>query len=300
MASSLKPTGTAQIEVPKEVFALYDAYCHGELSRRAFFAKLSAYAVGGVSAQMLAACVLPDYGRAQTVEGAAELAEETAAYTSPGGGGDMSGYLVRPAQAAGRLPGIILVHENRGLNPHIRDVTRRAARAGYVVFAPDALSPLGGYPGNDDDGRALQARRAAPEMIEDFMAAAEFLRDHPYTNGKVACTGFCFGGAVAHIMAVRQPWLKASVPYYGGWPPAEDAARVEVALQIHLAENDARVNAGWPAYQAALDAAGKSYEVYMYAGLEHGFHNDTTPRFNAEGAALAWSRTLDFFARHLA
>lgn len=300
MAGPLKPTGTAQIEVPKDVFALYDAYCHGELSRRAFFAKLSTYAVGGVSAPMLAACVLPDYGRAQTDEGAAELAEETAAYISPRGGGEMSGYLVRPAPAAGRLPGIIVVHENRGLNPHIRDVTRRAARAGYVAFAPDALSALGGYPGNDDDGRALQAQRTAPEMIEDFIAAAEFLRDHPNTNGKIACTGFCFGGAVAHIMAVRQPWLKASVPYYGGWPPAEDAGKVEVALQIHLAENDSRVNAGWPAYQAALDAAGKSYEVHIYPGLEHGFHNDTTPRFNPEGAALAWSRTLDFFARHLA
>lgn len=300
MADDLKPIDTANIEVPKEVFALYDAYCHGDLSRRAFFSKLSTYAVGGLTVSMLAACVMPDYGRAQTAEGEAELAEETAAYKSPKGAGDMCGYLVRPANAKGKLPGIIVVHENRGLNPHIRDVTRRAAKAGYVAFAPDALFPLGGYPGNDDDGRALQSQRTAPEMIEDFMAAAEFLRDHPYTNGKIACTGFCFGGAVTNMMAVRQPWLKASVPYYGGWPPVEDAAKVEVPLQIHLAGNDTRVNDGWVPYKAALDAAGKPYELHMYDGLEHGFHNDTTPRFNPEGAALAWSRTLDFFAKHLA
>jgi carboxymethylenebutenolidase len=289
-----------QIEVPAEVFKLYDAYCHGDMSRRAFFDSLGKYAVGGLSVSMLAACVMPDYGRAQTLEGEAELSEATVEYDSPKGAGKMSGYLVMPANAKGKLSGIVVVHENRGLNPHIRDVTRRAAKAGYVAFAPDALFPLGGYPGNDDDGRALQSQRAAPEMIEDFMAAAEFLRDHEATNGKIACTGFCFGGAVTNMMAVRQPWLKASVPYYGGWPPVEDAAKVEVPLQIHLAGNDTRVNGGWGPYQAALDAAGKPYEVYVYEGLEHGFHNDTTPRFDAEGAALAWSRTLDFFAKHLA
>jgi carboxymethylenebutenolidase len=288
------------IEVPKEVFALYDAYCHGDLSRRDFFSKLSAFAVGGVTVSMLAACVMPDYGRAQTVEGEAELIEETATYTSPQGAGEMAGYLVRPANAKGKLPGIVIVHENRGLNPHIRDVARRAAKAGYAAFAPDALYPLGAYPGNDDDGRALQAQRAAPEMVEDFMAAAEFLRGHDATNGKIACTGFCFGGAVTNLMAVRQPWLKACVPYYGGWPPVEDAAKVEVPLQIHLAGEDARVNEGWPAYEAALKAAGKPYEVFVYDGCQHGFHNDTTPRFNPEAAALAWGRTLAFFARHLA
>jgi len=295
MASDQTP-----IEIPKEVFALYDAYCHGGLSRRAFFSRLSTYAVSGVTVSMLAACVMPDYGRAQTAEGEGGLTEAAVAYASPKGAGDMSGYLVMPADAAAKLAGIVIVHENRGLNPHIRDVTRRAARAGYVAFAPDALFPLGGYPGNDDDGRTLQAERAAPEMIEDFMAAAEFLRDHSATNGKIACTGFCFGGAVTNIMAVRQPWLKASVPYYGGWPPAGDAAKVEVPLQIHLAGEDARVNAGWPAYEAALKAAAKPYEVYIYEGTQHGFHNDTTPRFNPDAAALAWGRTLEFFAKHLA
>lgn len=289
-----------KIDVPPEVFKLYDAYCHGDLSRRAFFSKLSTYAVGGLTVSMLAACVMPDYSRAQTAEGEPDLIEETAIYPSPNGAGEMSGYLVRPAKTRGKLAGIIIVHENRGLNPHIRDVTRRAARAGYAAFAPDALHPLGGYPGNDDDGRALQAQRAAPEMIEDFMSAAEFLRDHEATNGKIACTGFCFGGVVTNIMAARQPWLKASVPYYGGWPPAEDAVRVEVPLQIHLASDDERVNVGWPPYEAALKAAGKSYQVHWYEGTQHGFHNDTTPRFNPEAAALAWGRTLDFFARHLA
>ncbi|MBI1401352.1 dienelactone hydrolase family protein [Hyphomonas sp.] len=296
MADDLK-----SIDVPKEVFGLYDAYCHGDLSRRAFFDGLARYAVGGLTVSMLAACVLPDYGRVQTTEGAeADLVEETVTYASPNGAGEMSGYLVRPAGAKGKLAGIVVVHENRGLNPHIRDVARRAAKAGYAAFAPDALYPLGGYPGNDDDGRALQAQRAAPEMIEDFMAAAEFLRNHEATNGRIACTGFCFGGAVTNIMAVRQPWLKASVPYYGGWPPVEDAVKVEVPLQIHLAGDDERVNAGWPTYEAALKAAGKPYEVFIYEGCQHGFHNDTTPRFNPEAAALAWSRTLDFFARHLA
>lgn len=212
----------------------------------------------------------------------------------------MAGYLVRPAKASAKLAGIVVVHENRGLNPYIRDVVRRCAKAGYVAFGPDALHPLGGYPGNDDDGRELQAKRGREEMFADFMAAAEFLRDHPYTNGKIACTGFCFGGAITNLMAVHQPWLKASVPYYGGWPSVEDAAKVEVPLQIHLASEDPRVNEGWPPYEAALKAAGKSYEMHWYEGTQHGFHNDTTPRYDPAAAALAWTRTLDFFAKHLA
>jgi carboxymethylenebutenolidase len=289
----------ARITVPKAVFSLYDDYCHGDLSRRDFFARLSAFAGAGVTVPMLAACVMPDYSRTQTAEGEPGLAEAMATYPSPKGAGEMAGYLVRPAGARERLAGVVIVHENRGLNPYIRDVTRRVAQAGYLAFAPDALHPFGGYPGNDDDGRALQAQRPAAEMIEDFMAAAEFLRDHEASNGQIACTGFCFGGAVTNIMAVRQPWLKASVPYYGGWPPVEDASKVEVPLQIHLASEDARVNEGWPPYEAALQAAGASYEVHIYPDTQHGFHNDTTPRFNPEAAALAWSRTLAFFGRHL-
>ncbi len=287
-------------EIPPEVFKLYDAYCHGDLSRRAFFSRLSAYAGGGITVAMLAACVMPDYSRAQTEEGEPDLIEDTLAYASPNGAGDMSGYLVRPAAGAAKRAGVVIVHENRGLNPYIRDVTRRAARAGYVAFAPDALFPLGGYPGNDDDGRALQAQRDREEMVADFMAAAEVLRDHDATTGKVGCTGFCFGGAVTNLMAVRQPWLSASVPYYGGWPPIEDAAKLAVPLQIHLASDDPRVNEGFVPYEAALTAAGKPFELHRYEGTQHGFHNDTTPRFNPDAASLAWSRTLDFFGRHLA
>ncbi|HAY06072.1 MAG TPA: dienelactone hydrolase [Hyphomonas sp.] len=289
-----------KIEIPQEVFRLYDAYCHGDLSRRDFFSKLSTYAVGGLTVSTLAACVMPDYGRAQTAEGEPDIIEETVTYASPNGAGEMAGYLVRPANATGKLAGIVVVHENRGLNPYIRDVVRRCAKAGYVAFGPDALHPLGGYPGNDDDGRELQATRTRESMFADFVAAAEFLRDHPYTNGKIACTGFCFGGAITNLMAVHQPWLKASVPYYGGWPSVEDAAKVEVPLQIHLASEDPRVNEGWPPYEAALKAAGKSYEMHWYEGTQHGFHNDTTPRYDPAAAALAWSRTLDFFAKHLA
>lgn len=289
-----------KIDIPKEVFALYDAYCHGDLSRRAFFSRLSAFAGGGVTVSMLAACVMPDYSRAQTASGEPDLIEEEVTYASPAGAGTMGGYLVRPANASGPLPGILVIHENRGLNPHIRDVVRRAAKAGYVAFGPDALYPLGGYPGNDDDGRALQAERSREAMYADFVAGAEFLRDHAAVNGKVAVTGFCFGGAIANQLAVDHAWLSASVPYYGGWPADEAAARLEVPLQIHLASDDPRVNEGWVSYEAALKAAGKAYEVHWYEGTQHGFHNDTTPRFQLEAAALAWRRTLDFFAKHLA
>jgi carboxymethylenebutenolidase len=284
-----------------EVLKLFDQYVHGAIDRRGFLAGAARFAVGAAGAAGLLAALAPNFAAAQKVAPEDKrLSAEFVEFPSPEGHGTGRGYLVRSADAKGPLPLVLVVHENRGLNPHIRDVARRAAKAGYAAFAPDALYPLGGYPGNDDDGRSLQAQRAAPEMIEDFMAAAEFLRDHEATNGRIACTGFCFGGAVTNIMAVRQPWLKASVPYYGGWPPVEDAVKVEVPLQIHLAGDDERVNAGWPAYEAALKAAGKPYEVFIYEGCQHGFHNDTTPRFNPEAAALAWSRTLDFFARHLA
>ena len=289
-----------KIDIPKEVFALYDAYCHGDLSRRAFFSRLSAFAGGGVTVSMLAAGVMPDYSRAQTASGEPDLIEEEVTYASPAGAGTMGGYLVRPANASGPLPGILVIHENRGLNPHIRDVVRRAAKAGYVAFGPDALYPLGGYPGNDDDGRALQAERSREAMYADFVAGAEFLRDHAAVNGKVAVTGFCFGGAIANQLAVDHAWLSASVPYYGGWPADDAAARLEVPLQIHLASDDPRVNEGWVSYEAALKAAGKAYDVHWYEGTQHGFHNDTTPRFQPEAAALAWRRTLDFFAKHLA
>ncbi len=286
------------IEIPAEAFALYDAYCHGALSRRAFFDGLSKYAIGGVSVSTLAACMMPDYSRTQTAEGEIDLVEATLEYPSPKGAGTMQGYLVRPAGKRKPRGGIVVIHENRGLNPHIRDVTRRAAKAGYVAFAPDALFPLGGYPGTDDAGRELQAKRDRAEMVEDFVAAAEFLRER--TKVKIGAVGFCFGGAVANLLAVRLPWLAASVPFYGGWPTADEARTVSAPLLIQLASDDPRVNDAWPAYEAALKAAGKTYEVHIYPATQHGFHNDTTPRFNAEQAALAWQRTLAFFDKHLA
>jgi carboxymethylenebutenolidase len=297
MPDDLTPAKLSPRDIPQGAFDLYDAYCHGDISRRRFFDQLSAFAVGGVTVSMLAGCMLPNYDAAQTESGAADIVEETLNYAAPKGAGDMQGYLVRPAKAKTSRGGIVIIHENRGLNPHIRDVTRRAAQAGYTAFAPDALFPLGGYPGTDDAGRDLQAKRDRAEMVEDFVAAAEFLKDR--TGAKVGCTGFCFGGAVANLMAVRLPWLAAAVPYYGGWPTAEEAPRVSAPLLIHLAAEDPRVNDGWPVYEAALKAAGKSYETDIYPGTQHGFHNDTTARFNAEAAALSWQRTLGFFARHV-
>jgi len=286
------------INIPQGVFDLYDAYCHGELSRRAFFSGLRTYAVGGLTVSSLAACMLPDYRHAQTDPDGDGLYEEMLLYESPEGAGEMQGYFVRPVDVEERLPGVIVIHENRGLNPHIRDVTRRMAKAGFVAFGPDALYPLGGYPGNDDDGRTLQSQRSQDEMIEDFVAAAEFLKGHAAVNGKVGCVGFCVGGAVANMMAVRLPWLSAAIPFYGGWPTAEEAALVDVPLQIHLAGLDTRVNAGWPDYQAALKANGVEFEAYIYPSVNHGFHNDTTPRYDSSAAGLAWRRTIDFLRIH--
>lgn len=287
------------ITIPQGAYDLYDAYAHGQLSRRGFFAGLGKFAVGGVTVSALAGCLMPNYEAEQTSEADGGFVAETVTYASPEGAGEMAGYFVRPSGITAPAGGVVVIHENRGLNPHIKDVARRVAAAGYVAFAPDALYPLGGYPGTDDEGRELQRQRDRGEMVNDFMAAAAFLKGHSATTDKIGCVGFCFGGAVANLMAVRQPWLAASVPYYGGWPDAADAANVEVPLQIHLASEDARVNAGWPPYEAALKAAGADYEMFMYEGAQHGFHNDTTGRFDPDMAALAWSRTLEFFNRHL-
>jgi carboxymethylenebutenolidase len=287
--------------LPQGVLDLYDAYCNGAMSRRDFFASLSKYAVGGMSVAMIAACVMPDYATTlQTSPDDRDLNIETLLYDSPSGAGKMAGDLVRLKKGPAKRPGVIVVHENRGLNPYIEDVARRTALAGYIALAPDALYPLGGYPGNDDHGRTLQATRDRDEMLADFMAAAETLRDHPECNGKVGCVGFCFGGAITNLMAVNQPWLSASVPFYGGWPSAEDAARIKVRLMIHLAGLDTRVNAGWPDYEAALIANNAEYQAFTYDDANHGFHNDTTPRYDAAAAELAWSRTLAFFEEQLA
>ena len=288
-------------KIAQSALNLYDAYAHGHLSRRAFLDGLTRYAVGGLTVTALAGLILPDYAAAQQIA-TDDPRLETAMlnYHSPNGAGDMAGYFARPAGASSPLGGIVVIHENRGLNPHIRDVARRAALEGYAVFAPDALHPLGGYPGNDDDGRALQAQRDRESMVQDFQAAADFLRTHAACSGKVACVGFCFGGAVANHMAVRQPWLSGAVPFYGGWPTESDTNQLEVPLQIHLAELDQRVNAGWPGYKAALDTNNADYDAFVYEGANHGFHNDSTPRYDTDAASLAWSRTLDFFATRLA
>lgn len=283
--------------IPQAVLDLYDDYAHGGMDRRTFLHRLSAFSVAGMSTAALAACVSPDYSETtqQVTPADPSIDVQTFAYDSPKGGGRITGDLVLPAGADGPVGGVVVVHENRGLNPYIKDVARRVAAAGYVALAPDALSPLGGYPGNDDDGRTLQRQRDRGEMLEDFLQAAEVLRDHPATNGKIAVMGFCFGGGVANLAAARLPWLSGAVPFYGGWPTAEDAAMVEAPLLIHLGELDTRVNAGWPPYEAALIAEGATYDAHIYEGANHGFHNDTTPRFDPDAAALAWERTLAFF-----
>ncbi|WP_022702129.1 dienelactone hydrolase family protein [Oceanicaulis alexandrii] len=287
-------------EIAQGAFKLYDAYAHGAMSRRDFLDGLKAYAIGGLTVSVLAAALMPNYATAQQTEaGDSRLVEDDVLYASPDGAGEMSGYLVRPAGAETPRGGVLVIHENRGLNPHIRDVARRAALAGYVAFAPDALHPLGGYPGTDDEGRTLQRQRDGREMLQDFIAGAHYLRDHPACSGQVAAVGFCYGGAVANQLAVRLHWLAGSVPFYGGWPDPENAEAVRVPLQIHLAALDDRVNAGWPVWRDALDAADAPYQVFMYEGAQHGFHNDTTARFDPEQAELAWSRTLDFFDRVL-
>ncbi|GAB4522110.1 MAG: YghX family hydrolase [Parvularculaceae bacterium] len=288
------------MKIPQGAFELYDAYCHGGISRRRFMDGLAKFAVGGASVAALAEAMLPDYANAQQIrENDERIIGRRITYPSPDGAGEMGGYLVRPAGAAAPLGGVVVIHENRGLNPHIADVARRAALAGYLTLAPDALYPLGGYPGNDDDGRTMQRRRDRNEMLEDFIAAVGFLQRHEDCTGSVGCVGFCYGGSVSNMLAVRIPDLACAVPFYGGWPDAADAERVNAPLLIHLAGLDERVNAGWPAYKAALDAAGKDYTVHVYEDTNHGFHNDTTARYDAEAAALAWERTLAFFGAHI-
>jgi carboxymethylenebutenolidase len=211
----------------------------------------------------------------------------------------MRGYLAAPANLQGKLPGVLVIHENRGLNPYIEDVARRAAKAGFIAFAPDALTPLGGYPGNDDEGRELMRKRDRNEMLEDFVAATHCLQRHKQSTGRVGCVGFCYGGGVCNALAVRVPDLAASAPYYGRQAAAEDVGKINAPLLIHYAGLDERVNAGWPDYEAALKAAGKSYKVHFYAETNHGFHNDTTPRYDKAAAALSWERTIEFFRRNL-
>ncbi len=286
-------------DIKQEVFDLYDDYAHNRLSRRLFMDKLSTYAVGGLTVASLSSFISPDYvKKIQIQQDDSRLRSEFINYDSPKGGGSIKGLLSRPADAKGKLPGIIVVHENRGLNPHIEDVGRRAGLAGFISLAPDALTPLGGYPGNDDDGRTLQRQRDRNEMLEDFIAAFEYLKTHPECTGKVGVVGFCFGGWISNMMAVKISDLGASVPFYGGQPTA-DIDKIKAPLLLHFGELDKRVNEGWPAYEEELKKQGKEYKVFVYPKANHGFHNDTTPRYDREAANLAWQRTIDFFHEKL-
>lgn len=287
-------------DISQEVFDLYDDYAHNRIDRRQFINKLSAYAVGGITVASLMSFIMPKYQQTLQIQpDDPRLVSEYITYQSPKGGGEIRGLLSRPADAKGKLPGIVVVHENRGLNPHIEDVGRRAALAGFVSLAPDALTPLGGYPGNDDDGRALQSQRDRNEMLEDFIAAFEYLKDSPTCTGKVGVVGFCFGGWVVNMMAVRLPDLAAAVPFYGGQPPVESVSHIEAPLLLHYAGLDTRVNEGWPAYEEALKKNKKEYTAYVYPDVNHGFHNDSTPRYDKAAAELAWKRTIDFFREKL-
>jgi carboxymethylenebutenolidase len=287
-------------EVSQEVFDLYDDYAHNRIDRRQFMNKLSAYAIGGITVSSLLSFIMPRYQETLQIQpDDPRLESKYVTYKSPNGGGEIKGLLSMPAGTKTKLPGIVVVHENRGLNPHIEDVGRRAALAGFVSLAPDALTPLGGYPGNDDDGRALQRQRDRDEMLEDFIAAFEYLKSSPNCTGKVGVVGFCFGGWIANMMAVRIPDLAAAVPFYGGQPPAESVPQINAPLLLHYAGLDTRVNAGWPAYEEALKANNKEYKAYVYPDVNHGFHNDSTPRYDKAAAELAWQRTIDFFKEKL-
>jgi carboxymethylenebutenolidase len=282
-----------------ELLELYDFYAHGRITRREFLDQAARFAVAGVTAVGLLNMLKPDYALAQQVSVTdPDIVADYVVYPSPNGHGEVTGYLVKPA-GAGPFPAVVVVHENRGLNPYIEDVARRLGKAGFMALAPDGLSSLGGYPGNDDRGRELQSQIDPEKLLNDFFAGFEHLLEHAESTGKVGCVGFCYGGGVCNAMAVAYPELAASVPFYGRQPEAADVARIEAPLLIHYGELDERVNAGWPQYEAALKQHGKRYTVHFYQGANHGFHNDTTPRYDEAAAQLAWDRTIVFFNEHL-
>jgi len=287
-------------DFPQEVLSLFDKYVHGFIDRRSFLDGAARFtAAAGMTAAAMLEALRPEYAWAREVEpDDPRILQEYVEYPSPQGSGTMRGYLVRPA-GGGVAPGVLVIHENRGLNPYIEDVVRRFGAAGFLAFGPDALTPLGGYPGNDDEGREMQSRLDRDAMTQDFVAGAEFLMAHPECTGRVGAVGFCFGGGMAVTLAVRLPTLAAAVPFYGRQPAAEDVPRIQAPLLIHYGGLDERVNAGWPAFRDALEANGKAYTMHMYEGANHGFHNDTTPRYDAEAARLAQDRTMAFFNEHL-
>ncbi|MEP7328793.1 MAG: dienelactone hydrolase family protein [Betaproteobacteria bacterium] len=287
-------------DFPPEVLKLFDGYIHGKIDRRAFLDRASKYAVGGFTATAMLESLTPNYALAQQVAKTdPRIKVEYVTYPSPAGTGTMRGYLAMPATATGKLPGVLVIHENRGLNPHIEDIARRLALDNFVAFAPDALTPVGGYPGNEEKAMELFAKLDAGKRAEDLVAAYAFLKSRPEVSGKIGAVGFCFGGTTVNMFAVRLPDLAAAVPFYGSQPAAADVAKINAPLLIQYAGLDDRINAGWPAYEAALKANGVNYQMFMYPGTNHGFNNDTTPRYDEAAAKLAWSRTVAFFNEHL-
>jgi carboxymethylenebutenolidase len=287
-------------DFPPEVLKLFDGYVHGRITRRDFLDNVGKFAVGGFTAAAMLESLRPNYAFAQQVaKDDSRIKTEYVTYPSPKGSGTMRGYLARPANAAGKLPGVVVIHENRGLNPYIEDVARRLAVDGFLAFAPDALTPVGGYQGDDEKAAQLFSQLDPAKRTEDLAAAADYLKARPDCTGKIGAVGFCFGGTIVNTFAVRMPDLAAAVPFYGGQPSATDAAKIKAPLLIHYAGNDDRINAGWPAYEAALKANGVKYQMFMYPGTQHGFHNDTTPRYDEAAAKLAWSRTVAFLKANL-
>ena len=290
---------TAQ-DFDQELLILFDAYVHGTIDRRSFLNRAQKFAVGGITAGMLLAALSPDFARAQVVpKDDNRIKTDMLDYPSTAGNGTVKGYLAKPANMTGKLPVVLVIHENRGLNPHIEDIARRLALDNFVAFAPDALTPLGGYPGDEDKAREQFAKLDQTKAAADFVAAAHFLKNRPESNGKIGAVGFCYGGGIVHMLSTRMPELNAGVSFYGSHPAASDAAKVKAPLLIQFADVDERINASWPVYEAALKAAGANYTAHQYAGTQHGFNNDTTPRFDAAAAKLAWGRTLEFFNRTL-
>jgi len=291
---------TAKDFDPK-LLQLYDFYAHGMISRREFLDRAAKYTVAGMTATTVLGLMSPNYALAEQVSfNDPDIVPEYITYPSPNGHGDVRGYMVRPAETTGPLPAVVVVHENRGLNPYIEDVARRLAKEGFLALAPDGLTSVGGYPGNDAEGRELQRTVDSEKLLNDFFAAVEYLMAHDGSTGNVGITGFCYGGGVANAAAVAYPELKAAVPYYGRQASAEDVPRIQAPLLLHYAALDDRINEGWPAYEAALQEHGKTYEAHIYADANHGFHNDSTPRYDEAMANLSWDRTLAHFRQHLA
>jgi len=287
-------------DIRQEVFDLYDDYAHSRINRRDFVEKLSLYAVGGLTVPSLMSFLMPDYKNTLRVPAVdPRITSGYINYDSPKGGGSIKALLSKPAEAKNKLGGVVVIHENRGLNPYIEDVGRRLALAGFISIAPDALTPLGGYPGDDDKGREMQSKRDKNEMLENFVDAFEYLKKQPDCNGKVGAVGFCFGGGIVNLMAIRLPDLAAGVPFYGSQPPLDQVPNIKAPLLLHYAGLDTRINEGWPAYEAALKANKIEYTAYIYPNVNHGFHNDTTPRYDKAAAELAWQRTIDFFTEKL-